>query len=92
MCGDVMGGSYPKFEPKIHLGFDEIKDTGKTKMWEIKNRHRGTKIGKIKWNGGWRKYCLFPYEETIFDTKCLRYISEFIDSEMEKRKTKKVKQ
>lgn len=82
-----MGSGYGlKFDPKKHLKFNEIKDTGKTKVWEIENKHQNTTIGLIKWNGGWRKYCLFPYEDTMFDTKCIKTIMEFIDDRMNERK------
>jgi len=48
-----MGSGYGvKFDSKKHLNFDEIKDTGKTKVWEIENTHQYTMIGIIKWNGG----------------------------------------
>lgn len=84
-----MGGRYgPSFDAKTHLKFVEIKDTGKTKVWEIQNSFLGAKIGLIKWFGAWRKYCFFPNEETVFDTKCLNRISEFMDEQMKSRKKK----
>lgn len=85
-----MGSGYGvTFNAKRHLKFDEIKDTGKTKVWEIENRHHGTTIGIIKWNGGWRKYCFYPYEDTMYDKKCLNRIAEFMDEQMEERRNKR---
>jgi len=86
-----MGGSLIKFDAKKHLRFKEIKDTGKTKIWEIRNEHQSCSIGEIKWNGAWRKYCFFPYEDTMFDTNCLKTITEFLESAMENRKNNKNK-
>jgi hypothetical protein len=58
-------------------------------VWRIANELHGVDVGEIKWNGAWRKYCLFPYEGTVFDTKCLGRISEFINEQMELRKKRK---
>lgn len=84
-----MGSGYGiKFDAKRHLKFNEIKDTGKTKVWEVQNNHQHVEIGVIKWNGGWRKYCYYPYVDTMYDTKCLNRIIEFIEEKMEERKKK----
>lgn len=86
-----MGGSWgPKFDVNKHLHFNEIKDTGKTKVWEIQNSHQGCLIGIIKWNGGWRKYCFYPYDETVYDSRCLDRIVEFMNEQMEARRLKKM--
>ena len=84
-----MGSWRPKFDIKKHLHFNQIEDTGKTKVWEVQNSHQGTRVGIIKWNGGWRKYCFYPYDCTVFDTRCMKRIAEFMDEQMELRKEAK---
>lgn len=39
----------------------------------------GMEIAQIKWYGAWRKFCLFPDNETVWDNKCLAGIIECID-------------
>lgn len=40
------------------VAFAEIHDTGKTKMWEVRNSNDGSYLGVIRWHGAWRKYVL----------------------------------
>lgn len=37
------------------------------------------KLGLIKYNTSWRKYCFYPIEETIFDSNCMLDIINFMD-------------
>lgn len=63
-----------------HLEFDFIgaSPSGKTKIWAVNNLSNGT-IGEIRWAGNFRKYALYPYNMTLFDSKCLRDIADFLD-------------
>jgi len=79
------------FNPKKHLYFKEIKDTGKTKVWEVQNKFSYVSIGEVKWNGAWRKYCFFPDVDTVFDTKCLEVIIQFIENRMKERRIQRKK-
>lgn len=36
-------------------------------------------IGIVKWYPNWRKYCFFPEDNCVWDTKCLYYLTSFID-------------
>lgn len=77
-------------EPEVlkiteYLNFTKISDTGKTIIVGIGN-NSGVKLGLIKWMGAWRRYCFFPYEETLYDTKCLAEIIQFIADLMAQRK------
>lgn len=36
-------------------------------------------LGEIGWFASWRKYCFFPGYNTIYETKCLQDIIDFIN-------------
>lgn len=60
--------------------FDITPDNRKTKIYELCNsKNELIKLGKIKYNNRWRKYCFYPIDETVFDDKCLTDIVNFID-------------
>lgn len=42
-------------------------------------------LGEIKWFGPWRRYCLFPTVNTVWDSKCLPEVNKFIDDLMRAR-------
>jgi hypothetical protein len=49
-------------------------------------------IGTISWYGTWRKYCLWPEPDTVFEQVCLRDIAAFCEQQtklhlLEKRET-----
>jgi hypothetical protein len=67
------------------VDFIEIGDTGKTKRYSI-NTKTGDLFGGIQWYGAWRKYCFFPSANTIWDSKCLNEVNDFISRLMEQRK------
>ena len=52
----------------------------KTPIYHIYSKHSEIKIAEIKWYGAWRKYCLFPSSNTIWDKKCLNEIIKFLDN------------
>ena len=51
----------------------------KTPTLEIISKNSNTVIGYIKWFSNWRKFCLFPVQDTIWDNKCLTEIEALID-------------
>ena len=51
----------------------------KTPIYHIINNKTADEIAVIKWYGAWRKYCLFPNQETIWDNKCLVQIIDFLN-------------
>jgi len=80
---------YEVLEETEHLRFEYTGDSksGKTKLidvWSVKSQ---SFLGVIKWYGHWRKY-VFDTEKAIYDTGCMRTISDFIDKLMEERKEK----
>lgn len=58
-----------------------IKETQvnrKTPILHICSKLSRDEIGIIKWYGAWRKFCFFPYPETIWDEKCLMALNNFL--------------
>ncbi|OZI09595.1 hypothetical protein BWI93_03160 [Siphonobacter sp. BAB-5385] len=71
---------------KTYLKFVQIRDTGKTKIFEVQSLRYGNKLAEIKYYGAWRKYTLLPEAHTLFDCKCLQEITDFMNSLMEERR------
>ena len=46
-------------------------------------------IGEIRWYASWRKFCFYPYDDTVWDTKCLNSVIEYIDNINEEYKINK---
>lgn len=57
----------------------------KTKRIIVYNK-KSYMLGMIRWKGEWRKYCFFPRIDSVFDSKCLLEIVEFIKKLMDERK------
>ena len=58
-----------------------------TKVWRIEAAQApGMTLGTIRWFSAWRRYCVFPESQTVFDVSCLRDIADFIERQMEARK------
>jgi hypothetical protein len=56
--------------------------TGKTRIWRVWNHLHQVDCGKIKWYGGFRKYCFFPMDDTLlYDADCMRLIADFLDQQ-----------
>lgn len=51
----------------------------KTKIFIVRNKEYGTELAIIKWNGGYRKYALYPLIETWFEEECLKEIAKFLE-------------
>ena len=63
------------------LRFDLAPSRGKTSVWFVVSKQQGETLGEIKWYGGWRRYCFFPFAETLYEQDCLRSIAEFCETE-----------
>lgn len=71
-----------------HLRFDEI-DVGqerKTKLFEVSSLYDDSKLGTIKWYGGWRQYVFEPCQDTRWSWDCLQELSSFIKMIIDARK------
>lgn len=60
------------------LNFIEIGSKPKTKIISVQN-NSNNEIAVIKWYAQWRKYCVFFNSETIFDSKCLNEVLNYLD-------------
>jgi hypothetical protein len=70
----------PLPEPK-HICFKEngVSKTGRTKRWIVTAKEDHTDmLGEIQWHGPWRCYVFYAFN-AIFEQKCLRDISNFIE-------------
>lgn len=65
-----------------YIKMEKIRDLPKTTVWEVQNKSGEYSIGIIKWNPGWRQYCFFPDQDTVYSKGCLQNIIEFIESLM----------
>lgn len=72
------------------IDFIELDNTkGITKQFTIQPKNSSDineSLGLIKWYSPWRRYCFHPANQTIFDSKCLSNINDFISSLMNERK------
>ena len=66
-----------------------IENKPKTQVYSILNKNNKYLLGIICWKSTWRKYCFFPNKDTVFDSKCLKDITEFLDKLMKERKKSK---
>lgn len=63
-----------------HLRFDEIAfgKERKTKLFQVSSLYDDSKLGTIKWYGGWRQYVFEPCSDTRWSWDCLQELSNFI--------------
>lgn len=58
----------------------EIKDTGKTKVFNVINKLHRDELGKICWYAPWRRYTFITSTNAlVFDAVCLDNIKEYIN-------------
>ena len=73
---------------KSYIEFVEVEKKPKTSVYEIRARSGG-RLGIIKWNGPWRRYCFLPDGETIWSSGCMQEVQDFIDNLMRSRRSTK---
>lgn len=66
------------FDKYIKIEEVGVSPTGKTKVWLVVNEKKNFAVGYIKWYGGFRKYCFFPVNGTLYDSDCMQKIAEFL--------------
>lgn len=65
---------------KYIIAYENHVEGRKTPIYELCNsKNELIKLGEIKWNSSWRKYCFYPIDETVFDSKCLMDITSFMN-------------
>jgi hypothetical protein len=67
-----------------YLIFTQFHDTGKTKQFLVASNN--IDLAELKWYAPWRRYCLFPFVQTIWDKNCLQEVQQKIDELMNERK------
>ena len=80
---------------KDHSPYIEILEvgkspSGKTSIWEVRNKNTQEYLGRIKWHGAWRKYVFeSPPSELfwIYDSQCLTQIAQFLEKSNRWHKT-----
>ena len=94
---------YPKVSPNIeaegkYIYFYKEKPNPKTKVWSVISKGDNIWLGKISWNGQWRKYVFastYKAEGTkygrfvsdiIMEEICMRDIANFIEEQTKKQK------
>jgi hypothetical protein len=75
-----------------YLRFVEIPSGGITRIWQVENVTHGSYLGCIRWYGGWRQYVFLPIEENTFSAGCLREIADFIECQMQARKSSRARE
>lgn len=69
----------------VALAFKQVKDTGKTKAWEV-HSPSGVFLGDVSWYSQWRRYVFFPNDGMLLDADCLTTIASFMTARMKERK------
>jgi hypothetical protein len=68
-----------------YIHFDEVGNTGKTKIWAVMSNSSGDRLGTIKWHGPWRCYVFVPEWNTIWNIGCLETVNGFIRAQVKLR-------
>ena len=61
------------------FGIDKKYAKRKTKSFNVINKKYGDILGIIKWNNGWRQYCFYPEDGTVWSEDCLEVVKTFIE-------------
>lgn len=61
---------------------EEPNSERKTKRWCVISTNGSIKLGHIMWYTSWRRYCFYPFQDTVFDTVCLKEVVAFIEEKM----------
>lgn len=75
-----LGAKYKYFEMILK------RNTGLTKVYDIVGNRNDYILGRIKWYGPFRQYCLFAISGIVFNTTHLKDIQHFIKQLAEERK------
>jgi hypothetical protein len=82
----IMSFIMAKKKTKEYIEFVELKTSLKTRQFVIRNLTHDESIGRISFNVGWRRYCFFPYSETVWSSDCLMKVIQKIDALNQDRK------
>lgn len=68
-----------------YISFVLLKDSGRTKIYNVVSRSSDVCLGQIKWHGPWRQYVFFPAANTLWSQGCIQEVRAFIDELMAAR-------
>lgn len=62
-----------------YINFTQIPYSGKTKRFEVTAVKTQITLGRICWYSGWRQYVFMPSFETLWNSECLKSITEYLE-------------
>lgn len=63
----------------IYFKYEGDSPSGKTKYFAVMATDGEILLGRIAWYSKWRKYCFWPFMDTLYEQDCLRDIATFIE-------------
>lgn len=57
----------------------EKLDEKKTITYYIVTKDSGQILAELKWYSPWRKHCFYPYDDTVWDNKCLLEVMNYLN-------------
>jgi len=55
-----------------------VSKTGRTRVWEVFDVKHSALCGYIQWYGGFRKYCFYPTDGSLYDSDFMTMVGEFL--------------
>lgn len=62
----------------IYFRYEGDSPSGKTKYFAVMATDGEMMLGRVSWYSKWRKYCFWPFADTLYEQDCLRDIADFI--------------
>ena len=66
------------YQTQYFIVYETYYPKRKTPILNIVSKD-GSELGEIKWFGRWRKFCYYPYSNTVWDNKCLTNLVTFLN-------------
>lgn len=65
----------------LHIEFRGHSDSGKTRIWVVRAKEGGGRLGTIAWYSPWRGYVFEPgHGQLVFEQRCLRDLADFLET------------
>ncbi len=61
-----------------YIRFVLVRETDKTKVYDVVSIKHNVSLGEIRWYGAWRQYAFFPLSDTVWNYECLEKILDFL--------------
>lgn len=74
------------------LEFVEV-DSGQrvTRIWRVQSAYTHRPLGEVRWYAPWRRYCLYPRDDTVWSPACLGEVKLFCEDQTQARKEERAK-